>query len=408
MKIRVVCSKFPPEYAGAGVRVHNTYRRLAAAGHDVRWSVITNAVEFPGNACYRHDGIPVRRISTRLFAHWRAAPGLAGRLQHALRSWWEALQVWAALAGDRPDVIHVFGSSAATAAAIAWARVTGTPLVIELVTARASPAQHLPGLNWSRWLRLDRNTLIVAISAALAETCARLGLDRNVWTRPNPVDTKRFLPEPQRRHALRAALTPFAAHDIVLSMVAKFMPQKNQIFLLDVLARLPEQYKLVLAGPVVESGPLLERDRAYLAQLHDRIAALGLGARVHVVTGFVPAGDFMKLADAYVLPNKDEGLATPMLEALACGLPVVANDGEAAFCQWVTDGVSGFLRPLDADLWAQAVQNAVALPTAGVMDEAGRIADQASATTVDGRFLALVTALAALPPGGRIDVEAQP
>ncbi|WP_341894442.1 glycosyltransferase [Ferrovibrio terrae] len=404
MKVQIVCSKFPPEYAGAGLRIHNTYRRLAAAGAALRWKVLTNSVEFPGNASYSHDNVPVERIACRFRSLQES--GWRQRLAQAWSIWLEAVQTLLRLAGRRYDLLHVFGMSASTAAAILWARLTNAALVIELVTARADPRQSLPGLRYGNLLNLKRRTLIIAISAALGERCRELGFTDNVWVRPNPVDTTRFFPQPQRRDDLRTRLTPFNTQDCVLSMVAKFMPQKNQIFLLDMLAQLPERFKLVLAGPVVTSGPLLSRDEAYMVALRQRILDLNLETRVHLVPNFVTAEDYILLADAYLLPNYDEGLATPMLESLACGVPVLANAAEAAFRQWIDDGRTGFLRPLETAAWVTAARQLPELPAEALAQGAREIADVASAARIDADFHRLLQATARLPRDGQLDVSA--
>lgn len=406
LTIQLVGSKFPPEYAGAGVRIHNTYKRLITNGETLQWRVVTGSVEFPGIATYVHNGITVERISSRLFTRWRALPSLSTKLIYVLRSWSEALLLWRRLHAKKFDLLHVFGSSSVTAAAIAWAAWKQRPVVIELITTKASALQTLPGLRIGTFLRkrLQHRCLIIAISAALGERSLQDGFTRNVWTRPNPVDTKRFFPAANERHSLRTLHTPFTADDVVLAMVAKFMPQKNQIFLPDVLAKLPERYKLVLAGPIVNKGPLVERDHSYLTALRQRISELKLASRVFIVTEFVPADEFIKLADIYMLPNRDEGLATPMLESLACGVPVVANSAEAAFQQWVENGRSGFLCPLDAGIWADAVKRATELPRSELIEAARKISAMASADTIDRQFLHLAKALAALPTDGKFDV----
>ena len=403
LKIQVVGSKFPPEYAGAGFRILSTYRRLAACGADFEWSVIAGSVEFPGHARYRHEEIDVERVSSPLFA------GASGRLTLALRSWLEALRVWRLLLTRSFDVLHVFGTSSVTAAAIAYAALARKPLIVELVTAKTSALQILPGARVMLPMlrrRLAQRCLIVAISQALAERCAADGFAGNVWTRPNPIDTTRYFPEPDKRAGLRARHTPFGEGDVVLVMVAKFMAQKNQIFPIDVLAALPERFKLVLAGPAVTQGPLAERDRAYFAALQARIADRGVASRVHLVPEFVSADEFIKASDVYLLPNTNEGLATPMLEALACGVPVVGNAEEAAFRQWIDDGRNGYLRPLDVPAWAQAIEQAVTLPQDARQDAARRIAAAASADRIDGDFRTLAERVTALTPAQKLDVAA--
>jgi glycosyltransferase involved in cell wall biosynthesis len=405
LRIQLVGSKFLPEYAGAGLRIHNTYLRLARRNAGLGWSVITGSTEFPNHSTYTHEGVSVERIASPIFSGARRTRAV-DRLRSAIRSWCEALRLWRRLSTSTFDVLHVFGSNSVTAAAIAWGAFRGTPMVVELVTTEAAPWQTLPGLRIGEWLKrkLHKRTLIIAISAALAERCAREGLIKNVWCRPNPIDSEKFFPDMERLGELRNKHTQFSNSDCVLCMVAKFMPQKNQAFLIDVLEKLPERFKLVLAGPTVTFGPLQSRDHAYIEAIRARIAKLGMSSRVLLVTEFVPADEFIKLADVYMLPNRDEGLATPMLESLACGVPVIANEGEAAFRQWIEPARNGFLCPLDADAWAKAIQEAEKLPRERILSAATAIADVASAETIDRHFLALTRAVATMPSDAELSV----
>jgi len=401
MKVLMVASKYPPEYAGPGVRLHRSYMRLAEGG-EIERRVICNSVESSGYADYSHDGVAVRRISS---ARGRD-DGRTGRLRQALKVYCEAARTLPALAREAFDAVHVFGTAASPATAILWARLRHIPLVIELVTAGASPSQSLPGLIHLWQPRLHERTLIIAISEKLRRSCATLGYERNVWCRPNPVDEARFVPDPEARAQGRSELTPFAAEDTVLCSVAKFMPQKNQLFLIEMLAALPASCKLVLAGPVVDSGPLATRDRGYLKAIRARVRDLGLEDRVHLVLEFVDAAAYMKLADVYLMPNLLEGLGTPLLEALACGLPVVANRGEESFHEWIVEGQSGFLRDLDATAWRDAVRAAVELPPETQVRFADEIRRKAGMRAIDRDFTRLLTALVALPKDGVLDVAA--
>jgi phosphatidyl-myo-inositol dimannoside synthase len=63
------------------------------------------------------------------------------------------------------------------------------------------------------------------------------------------------------------------------------------------------------------------------ARLESKAIALGLEDRV-VFTGFIPESekaDHYRLADAYVMPGRGEGFGIVYLEAMACGVPVVAS-----------------------------------------------------------------------------------
>ena len=388
LRVALVTGKYPPEYSGAGLRSHNSYLRLLQACPALDLHVLCSGLEQRTRASYEQDGIPVQRIRPFLDPQ-------SGRAAQALAGWAEALQVFAWLQRQQPTLVHVVGASAVTAAAITWARLRKVPLLIELVNAGASPAQSLPLVHHLWRPDLSHGTAIIAISAALAEECRRLGLGEIVWARPNPVYTARFFPDPATRISLRRRFTPFAAEDVVMLCLAKFMPRKNQHFLLEVLTLLPERFKLVLAGPLVSDGPLAQRDAAYLQSIRDRIAAAGLEGRVAIVPRQVEAADYFRLADLTLMPHRDEGLGTPMLESMACGVPVVANAGEAAFRQWLGDG--GTLAPLESPAWVAAVQAALSIPLERRQAAAARIREVAGEAAIDRRFLHLITALARHP-----------
>jgi glycosyltransferase involved in cell wall biosynthesis len=55
----------------------------------------------------------------------------------------------------------------------------------------------------------------------------------------------------------------------------------------------------------------------------------------------------MSVADVFLLPSRQESFGLAALEAMACGVPVVASD-VGGLPEVVEHGVSGFLHPLDA------------------------------------------------------------
>ena len=104
-------------------------------------------------------------------------------------------------------------------------------------------------------------------------------------------------------------------------------PHKNLVTLLEALAALCCQpgYKdvrLVIVGDIQT-----DVFTPGFAEVHARIAALGLAERV-CVTGFLSDVDvlqFLNVAQALVLPSMAEGFGLPAVEAAACGTPVIAT-----------------------------------------------------------------------------------
>lgn len=90
---------------------------------------------------------------------------------------------------------------------------------------------------------------------------------------------------------------------------------------------------------LVGTGPLEEEFRK-------RIAGLGLTEYVHFA-GWVDEeamAGYLNASDIYVTTSLSDGTSASMLEAMACGLPVVVSDAPAYF-EWVDDGVNGFIVP---------------------------------------------------------------
>jgi glycosyltransferase involved in cell wall biosynthesis len=199
-------------------------------------------------------------------------------------------------------------------------------------------------------------SLIVAISPYLSERCKRAGLSGKVWCRPNPVDGRRFHPaSPEEKLCLRRRWFPELATggEVLLLNVGRIRPLKNQLILLDVLMRLPPSCRLVLAGPVSESH------KGYLAQIHRRIEELDLKPRVSILIGdHKNPEELMQAADVFLFPSRSEGLGSVVLEALMCGLPVVANPLEGITDSAVDHGKNGFLASFQDIRVVEAIQSA--------------------------------------------------
>ena len=399
-KILLVISKYYPEYTGAAYRIDSMYRRLISHDPDLQIDVLCNSTSYMKSENYQHKGWNVQRC---VFP-WRFN-FLPLRLRSALKTYYEFIGSLLRFTLHKPDLIHIVGNSGCTMAALLYFRWCRKPRIIELVTKEASPVQFLPGLRYKHKLALDTQTIVVAISQNLADNCKALGLSGNIWCRPNPIDEKRFFVDNKARDRLRSKNSPFQESDVVIGMVAKFMPQKNQIFLLQVLQRLPNQFKLLVAGPLVETGIFGERDGAYFQHFQNQIIHLNLQSRVHIHTGFVDASDYMKACDIYVMPQFNEGLGTPMLEAMACGLPVIANKDEVAFSEWIKESENGFLCELDANNWSEAIIKACQFSSKQRTDSSKHVLSLADATHIDQQYVTIIKQLILAKPEDTLNIS---
>jgi len=401
-RVLVVSSKYPPEYAGSGLRAHNTYKRFLEK-FPIKFEVLSSSVVYNQNKEYEIDGIKVTRIARKPFPGAKALRERGGNLfsrliekiKHECNYWSESLLTWKYLMANNKkfDLIHVFGRNWVTAATITFAKITGKPLIIELCNDMPNPHQYEP-LLFSIILgrRFPSGTTIVCISDMLKRLCEKYGYKENVWSRPNPVDEKKFFVDIRNKMMFRSKYTLFSEKDILLVYVSYFIPRKKQIFLLDVMKILPERYKLVLAGPVTEKGPLAERDKKYLESIKRKTSEYHLEQRVRLEARFIENVDeYLKMADVFLFPTTAEALGTPMLEAISCGVPVVANRLPGVTDYWIKDGKNGYISDLNAKEFAEKVRKATEINSETMKNEREKLISLCSTEVIDKEYFDVLT-----------------
>ncbi len=407
MKVLLISSKFAPEYAGSGLRALNTYKRLSEK-FNIRFEVICNSVELTGSKQYVFEGTNVSRISLPLLLPYAASDyRIISRVLFVIKYYMEIYKTYKLLKSKTYDLIHSFGNTASIAAAAYLSEYLKKPMIIELCNSPIDdPHPYLPILNHFIKSDFHRGKVFVAISKELKSVCNKFGYEKNVWSRPNPIDKKTFyVKSVEEKKLLRERNTPFKAFDKVLTYVAKFIPRKNHIFLIDVLNRLPNQYKLVLAGPLVSQGENKERDDCCVESIKKKIDDLKLNDRVFMNIGQVDMSEYLSLSDVFLFPSFNEALGTPMLESFGCGVPVIANNNESAFRQWIKNGNNGFLCELNAEEWAKAIRNIVETDDYKRKRISEDIYSQASSDVIDEGYIKIIRALVDVGYKGEINIE---
>lgn len=238
-----------------------------------------------------------RRMTWQPQAYLRAIRAEAGRLLAQ---------------GERFDLIDAHYAYPDGVAAAALGRELGLPVV---VTARGSDLHQIADLpEPRRQIResfggIDR---MITVSAALGEAAAALGYPpARIKVLRNGVDTDLFRPVDGSRWRSRAR-----PGRVLIASVGLLIPRKGHDLLIAAIARLPEAH-LLIAG----QGP----DREKLAALAE---SLGVADRVELL-GALPHEELPALYSAagmLVLATSREGWPNVLLEAMACGAPVVATN----------------------------------------------------------------------------------
>lgn len=401
MNVLVVSSKYPPEYSGSGNRAHQTYLRLRNK-FGINFQVMTGSEAFDTSQSYMFDNVSIKRVSSeksygtscsrprfRIFGYLQKL--FAQRISY-VREFFPAFWFLYKTRNEF-DLIHIFGHVTVTNAAISFAKIFRKPIILELTSDRKTPwANEMRFIKWIWGCDLPKATQIICISKRLRDMCINHGVTKNLWTRPNPVDASRFKPLQGQRDQLRIQLTKFNSADTVISSIGKFNPNKNQIFLLEVLKHLPSEFKLILAGPLSESGPFEKRDQEYFDAIVRRIKLYGLESRVELKPGFLSnPEDLMNLSDVYATTSLSEGLGTPLIESIACATPVVACILEGITDQWIVNGRNGYESNRDPKEFSQFVVLASKIGIDSLLRCSDSIRAAASEDKVDEEYASILS-----------------
>ena len=190
------------------------------------------------------------------------------------------------------------------------------PLVLAQQRPRPSFNERLFSLAvGDRWTRLDH---VVTDSLCSQRDILRLlPLTEERVTVVYPgVDQQRFAPSARRE--MSGGAKPYVL------CVAGNDPAKNVETLIEAFARLPEvireRYDLVLAGDVGKRAGLIELVNRL--GLIDRVLILGLVSDDRLV-------HLYRQARLFVFPSRYEGFGLPLLEAMACGCPVISSNASS-------------------------------------------------------------------------------
>ncbi|WP_338453370.1 glycosyltransferase family 4 protein [Niallia oryzisoli] len=162
------------------------------------------------------------------------------------------------------------------------------------------------------------------------------------------VDTERFKPiGEEQRNQLRLQYG-YSENEFLLFYAAEFNQNKNQQLLLESLARIKDNVpnaKLLLAG----KGPLLEECQKQAERLEIEKMVDFLGFRNDIE-------NLLKMSDLAVASSLREGLPVNVMEAMACGLPVIATDNRGHRELIVNHKNGWIIPPHDAEGFAKKMK----------------------------------------------------
>ena len=149
----------------------------------------------------------------------------------------------------------------------------------------------------------------------------------------NGVDTERFFPNPEIKEETRIKLG-LKKDSLCIGTVGSLRPVKNQSLLVNACNAILPHFNHVEVL-IVGEGPLE-------SQLIQEAKALGLSEKIHFAGVQPHIPEILNALDIFVLPSRSEGMPNAVLEAMACGIPVIAT-AVGGTPEVIEDGKNGIL-----------------------------------------------------------------
>ncbi len=271
---------------------------------------------------------------------------------------------------ERPDLVHAHMPISGVLARLA-ARICGVRVVAYTCHGylfnQPGPLPRRVAALLLEWIAGRVTDRYFTVSDEEAADARRLRIHRGAVGIGNGRSPAAFRPDPHLRAQVRASLgTP--AERVVVIVVSRLVRHKGHPELLAAMAQVPDA-ELWVVGDRLASDHGETLDAAFEAAA--RPDALGLRLRRLGYRTDVAA--LLAGADIFALPSHFEGLPMSVIEAMLCGLPVVATAIRGPREQ-VLDGETGLLVPPRAvDALAAALRRLVAdAPLRRRLGDAGR------------------------------------
>jgi N-acetyl-alpha-D-glucosaminyl L-malate synthase BshA len=323
MRIGITCY---PTYGGSGAVATELGLELARRGHDVHFISYASPFRLRGFAerVTFHEVVPA---DYPLFEHSPYALALAVK-QHEV-----ALR-------ERLEIMHAH--YAIPHAATAWLakQMLKPERDLKVVTTLHGTDITLVGQDPSYYtitkFSIEQSDAVTAVSSYLRDETYRafgcVGCDVRVIS--NFISPAEY--HPVTGESCRGSLAP-AGHKIV-THVSNFRPVKRVADVIRIFAGVRQAMPATLV--LVGDGP----DRDIAEQESDR---LGLRPDVRFFGKVDNVADLLRGSDLFLLPSATESFGLAALEAMACGVPVIASN-VGGLPEVVVSGETGFLAPVGA------------------------------------------------------------
>ncbi|MGG6265131.1 glycosyltransferase family 4 protein [Leptolyngbya sp. AN03gr2] len=273
------------------------------------------------------EGVPVRfdRVPQLMI--------YGDRLREILRQNWDLVHCW-----EEPYVL--------SGGQVAWYTPKHVPLVY--FTAQNNSKDYPLPFNWIETQTMQRSSGWIAAGQLVANALKhRKGYDRPMRMIPHGVDVDCFCPNSKARQAIHQQLEWDQMNVPVIGFLGRFVPEKGLSLLMQVLDRINQPWRALFVG----TGAMEADLRSWSKQYGDQV-------RICTTVTHDQVPDYLNAMDLLCAPSQTtrgwrEQFGRMLIEAFACGVPVIGSDsGEIPY---VIADAGIVVSEQDEQAWIQAI-----------------------------------------------------
>ncbi len=309
MNILVINNSYPSSYyPSAYCFVHEQCKLLQKNGHAVVvMDVDLRSIKWKRKLGYyvdEFDGLKVYRLAVPLFTRAPMPIAVLNYLSALLGNF-----IFKKISADgfSPDIIHAHFAVGSGAIALALKNKYSIPYAI---TEHSSLIHtQVPKIVKGSLKCYYNADIVIAVSKCLKRSIIQCGIEKDVCIIPNIIRAERFY--------INKMLTKY--NKFTFLTIGRLIPSKGIGRLLEAFGKMSQKFsniQLIIAGTGSEKK-----------RLNSQAIKLGIAEKV-IFSGMIPHSELVNLYNqchCFVLPSEHETFGMVYVEALACGLPVIAT-----------------------------------------------------------------------------------
>lgn len=263
------------------------------------------------------------------------------QLKQILQQSWDLVHCW-----EEPYIL--------AGGQIAWWTSSKTLLVYR--TAQSHSKLYPPPFNWIEHYAMQRASGWICSGQTVADTLkTRQGYSLPMGLIPLGVDVNHFYPNSDAKLQIRRSLGWDESGTPVIGYLGRFVPEKGLDLLMRVLDNLKTPWRVLFIG----TGPMETTLRTW-ANRYPKQVRICTTVKHNDVPQHLNAMDIL-CAPSQTMPNWREQFGRMLIEAFACGVPVVGSDsGEIPY---VIQDAGMVVSETDEQAWIQALSDLLESPS---------------------------------------------